>query len=261
MGIVIMVCSLPGCGIRGAPSENQEIKPDDILQAWKELPKAGLENMDTTSAAILAQQLSRTGPNGLKPLIDIIGDPASTPEAKVLAVISLTPLVDSGMAPRLMEMTAPGLDPTTRSCAAHLLGLLESPEITARLRALCDDEEQQVRTAATIVLVMRQDPEILDRIPEIWHSPETTMKQREDLAYMLPESFAATHPELMGAIATDLDLASGARQRALMFLGRFGTKSDILTLQTCATTDPDPALRALALDAIGAIEERAAGKP
>lgn len=256
--IVVLASCLAGCGIKGAPPETRALSPEEILEAWKEIPKAGLDNMDTTTAVFLAQRLSEFGTEALTPLIDVIGNPESSPDAKILAVISLTPLLEAGMVPRLNELTAPGLDSTTRSCAAHLLGLIESPESVVRLRQLSEDAEQQVRMAAIIVLVMRQDPEILRRLPEIWQDPHITAKQREDLSYVLPDDFASGHLDLMASIVTDEELAMDARQRAILFLGRHGDDSVLPALRRCVDTATDPELRELAAGAIAAIEERAA---
>jgi hypothetical protein len=112
--------------------------------------------------------------------------------------------------------------------------------------------------AAIIVLVMRQDPEILRRLPEIWQDPHITAKQREDLSYVLPDDFASGHLDLMASIVTDEELAMDARQRAILFLGRHGDDSVLPALRRCVDTATDPELRELAAGAIAAIEERAA---
>ena len=260
LGLAVLITIL--CAACGPQQKSlAQRTPEELMRLWRELPKAGADSLDAVTATYIAQQLAASGPEGLKPLLDVLEDPEGDPVAKVLVVISLTPHLRPELAPRLLGMTAEGNETTSRACATHLLGLMNLPEVTARMRELLQDQERRVRLSAAIVMIMRQDPEVLARVAEFWNDPEVTPQERLQIVLSLPDSSLQQYLTLFAEAVVDAGMDAAGRRHALTVLGRLGDASVLPALQTCAEKDPEESLRLLAQQAIEAVQSRTAGAP
>jgi len=258
---MIFAAAFIGCGSSEPAPPNPVDMQADLMRAWLELPKAGSANLDVGSASIIAQRLAESGPEGLTPLLDVLGDPQGDPVAKVLVVISLTPLVSPAMAPRLIEFTQESQETTTRACAANLLAKLDLPEALGRMRELCRDKEQRVRVAAQLAMISRRDPEQIGQITALWQDPMTNPAQRTQLILVLPDTNEQDYLSIFSEAVVNQELESVARKRAAAVLGRLGDTSALAPLERCAGSDPDPEVVSLASTAIEAVKARMAAEP
>lgn len=255
-GIVMVTgCSSPEAG----PAAQKPATPEELVRAWKELPKAGKDKMDVPTALLLSQKLAAFGNTALTPLVDVIAEDKGDPVAKVLAVMCLTPLIREEYIPQLLPLTGPEHETTTRVCAISLLGSFGRPETLARMKELTNDPERRVRIVANFALIQHGEPEGLARIHQIWADPETTAMEREQLSLIIPEPEATKYLDIWKEAASGPGFDVPARQRAITLLARTGDPSAVETLRACAGKEQDQETRALAQSALEALQARLAG--
>ena len=251
------VALVAGCGGKEQPAPAQrEMTREELIEAWMHIPEAGRDQMNVQAATAIALKLAESGPEGLEPILEVLGDPEAAPLAKVLAVASLTPLVSPEMAPRLISYTQADRDSTTRACAANLLGLLDLPAARERLHALVDDPNSQVRVAALMVLLRQGEAVALDAVRELWKDPDTTWEQRTEVVLAVPEKQAAEFLDIYRDALLDQQFEPHVRVHAATVLGRYGGAEEIPALAEAAGTDPAARVRALAQSGIELIESR-----
>ncbi len=251
--IAAIALALPACGGGGnaTPTGN-----DALVQEWKELSKAGFQGLNARRGQEITAELAKSGTAGLSPILDALGDPQGDPVAKVLAVMCLTQYISPDMAPRLLEMTREGQETTSRACAAHLLGFVQTPEAKQRMKELALDKERRVMMEASLALLMNGDPDTLKRVPELWNDKETTERERTQLINVLPEAHARECLDIVKAAAQNADLEMPARIKAVTILGRIGDASVLDALNACAEKDPFPEIKSLAANAAEAVKAR-----
>ncbi|HPO13235.1 MAG TPA: HEAT repeat domain-containing protein [Candidatus Hydrogenedentes bacterium] len=249
-----VLCLLSACG---GQEPVVQTTPVNYMQDWMALTKAGFANLDVQSAITITQRLAESGPDGLNPIMDVLGDPAGDPVAKVLAVICLTSKINPSMQPRLLEFTQENKEVTTRACSTHLLGLLKTPEAEKRLKELFNDKERRVRFEASLMLIMHGESEAMPRIQELWNDPEMSARDKTQLILMIPDTKVSEHLDIFKTVMTDMSLEANARMRAATILGHLGDTSVIDVLNSAAEKDTDNDVRTLAKSAADAIKARA----
>jgi HEAT repeat protein len=228
------------------------------MSAYRQIASQGVDNLDVASAHTIVQRLKET-PEGLDPLLDLLEDPNANPVAKVLTVISMAKEVTPEMAPRLIGMTQPSHETTTRACATHLLAHLKAPEAQTRVRELLSDSEHRVRAAAIMALgALQQDPEVIAQLPSMWAAPETTAADKDQILLMLPEEHVRQNLNVYKDALLDHSLEPKSRERLAVILGRVGNASVLDVLEKAAEEDPVDFVRVMARGAVGAIEAREA---
>lgn len=244
------------------PQETPETDPyedmstGELVDKWQTLANAGRNKLDPNVAVAITAELARR-PNGLDPLLNILGDAETDPVAKMLAVISLNDHVSEDIQDRLVAMTQPERETTTRVCAAHLLGRLDTAAARKRLQELRNDEERRVRVEAELMLVMQREPEALDTLREaVWDAPGTTAAEKEQLVLFLPPERAEAYRDIYIEAATDETLSVTTRTKAIDTLGRLTHPSVAEALRTVAEKEPVPKIRNLAQVALEAVEAR-----
>ena len=236
--------------------------PNALMEAWNELAQQGASQptgFDVETGSEVARRLKVT-PGGLKPLLDVMGDPSSSDNHKLFALLSLIPVLDDAMEPRLLELTQAGNPITTRSCAIHLLGSLSTDTALKRAEELLDDPEHRVRTAALVVQLKARNPAAHGHVMKIWEDPETKAKDREAILLMLPDEMFQQHEAVFGKALLEDDLVSLAREAVAAALGRVGTASSIEVLEQAAAGDSDDKVQTVAKAAADAIRAREAAQ-
>jgi len=202
--------------------------------------------------------MAELGPEGLAALLDLLGEENTPPVAKVLVVMSITPFIQLEHGPRLIALTQPDRETTTRTCATHLLGFINTPQAEARLRELSQDPERRVRVEALLVRIMLGDQAALAKARDVWRDPETNERERTQLLLMIPEAEAAQFVDLYTEALSHPDLELVSLMHAVSVLGRAGAPSAVPALRACASSETAaPDLRALANSAADAIVARA----
>lgn len=232
---------------------------DGLMQEWKELAKSDFGGLNTNRAMELVQRMAAMGPDGLTALLDVLEDKDANPVAKVLVVISMTPFIQQEQGGRLLAMTQPDRETTTRTCATHLLGFIKSDEAGIRLRELSRDPERRVRVEALLVLVMQGDVNAIAQARDLWEAPDTTDRERTQLLLMIPEAITPQFIDLYAEALSHGGLERGALNRAVTVLGRSGDASVLEALEAFAALDGiGLELHALAKSAAAAVEARIA---
>ncbi len=254
ISLALTACTPPEKMARSA--ERVAPTPAEMMAAWHEIAQADLKDMDVRTASAIARHLSQSGDGGLDPIIDVLASPDAEDKAKVLAVISLTPLLTPEMLPRLMAITEKDKDVTSRCCAINLVGLYTAPEAEARLLALLKSPIHRVKAEATIMLLMRGHEAGLDGIQAIWDHPETTGKHRTQITLQLPEKDYKRFERLFLEAVVNPEIEAPARQRAAEILGRNGGEAAAKALKQCAEKDAAEGVRAIATAGVEAIAAR-----
>lgn len=231
-----------------------EPEPEELLQDWLKLADVPVPDMDFGKAQLIGNRLAEA--KRLDLILNVLGDAAANPKLKVLAVVSLTAMANTGIETRLLEFVAADREATTRACAAKLLGLVNSDTARDRLKTLIDDPEHRVRVTAILMLLRAGAPEALAKIPEIWASPETQISERTELVLSIPEAALSEFSPLLVEAAGNHDMDYESRRRAITALGRLGGAEAIPVLEAAVADDPIPALKELAQDSLSAVRDR-----
>jgi len=265
---LVALAGLAGCGGQEAesPTPAPETAPepksapmdqDELMKMWHSLlTDASPDNLDVFTATGVARRLAELGPNGLDPLLDVLEDPETEPLGRVLAVISLTPHVTPKMAPQLIEMTKTAQNVYARASAAHLLGLIDTPEARGRMEELMADDAWRVQVAAALALIDAEYPKALPRIDALWNDSRMTPPDKEQLILVIPQRLANEHLHVYREGLLNTKINQSARRHAATMLGRFGGRKAIAALKQAAENDPDERVRQVAQKALEAVQAR-----
>ena len=244
----------------GAPAAGQPVLPgqtppgaetvEQMVERWKQLAKtATRENPLLNETGALAEEIAIRDPHALLSLLDLVDDDQSTPYVKILATLSVTPVVGQHVAPRLIEMTKSEKESTTRACATNMLRQIPTEEVTAVLRQLKTDSEPRVRLYAQIGLATR-DPKERQEVYALWRKPETTADEKGTIIDALSQMPAVEDVALMQEAAAATELNEGVRVMAIATLGQIGKAEQVPVLTTYSQSDPSEKVRAAAQEAL-----------
>ncbi len=246
---------MEGDGGMALPEEGARLQT--LLAQWRKLPEAGAHQMNIPAAIQIMTELQGYGyEKGVKPIVAALGAPESTPAARVLATICLTPILSEEMLPQLIAFSKPGQDTTARACAARLLGSMALPEAQEQVHALMDDAEPRVKVAAMLILVRGKDPEVLKRIDELWTLTESDIRARQELLMALPMEQSASFLAYYAKALNNVLMDSSIRMHCATLMGRVGGAEVLPALDQCAAQDSDPAVREVAKNAAAAVRAR-----
>ncbi len=268
--VVLILCffvTLSGCGPRktvdlgGGEGAKHEMTYDEVVSTWMWMSLEELAAIDTQQAIVLVQRMAEEGPEGLDPVLEILGSPDASPSSKVLAVICLSPLIPTdageGLFAPLMAMTEPEHEVSTRACATHLVGLFGPDKVLDRIRELLNDPERRVSTAALLIAFPKGMPEAAARVRPFWEDETTTMHEREQLILAFPEQHMATHLDLFISALMDHQLGAQARIRAIGVLGEATGDKIVETLAAVTNEeDVDAQVKVSAAGALAAVQAR-----
>jgi HEAT repeat protein len=279
IGICLAALLLYGCNreaepaappTSGAPTAGEPVLPgqtppsgetvEQMVERWKQLAKSATrENPLLNETGALADEIAIRDPNALLSLLDLVEDEQSTPYTKVLATLSLTPVVGLHVGPRLIEMTKSGKESTTRACATNMLRQIPTEEVMAVLRQLKTDSEPRVRLYAQIGLATH-DPKERQEVYALWRKPETTADEKGTIISALAQMPALEDVALMQEAAAATTLNEGVRVMAVDALGQIGGSEQVPVLTTYSQSDPSEKVQAAAKTALEALNARIAGK-
>ncbi len=228
--------------------------PEEKHRQWLALADVPVENLDYSAAVMLGEQLAAE--DRLDLIFTTLGDASANPKAKLLAVVSLTPLLRPEMTSQLAALTESAREATTRACAAKLLGFIDDDGARARLRELMHDPERRVRVSAMLMLARAHDASAVEALPTLWADPETNAAERVELVLSLPDEGSARFEGIYKDAALDHALDPEIRMRSVTALGEIGNPGAAAVLERCAAEDPVPAVREMARSAADAIAAR-----
>ena len=232
---------------------------DKLMAEWLELAKTSTrENPEIDRTSEIAGKLAELGWAAFGPLLDLVADPQSEPTIKVLAALSIRENLTVEMVPRIIQMTEEENEPTTRACAAELLGFIPEESAKKRLGQLKNDKERRVRFLAYRGLVNQdvQDTQAREDLQELWRQPDATPEERGHIVLALINGPVFDSVWLLKEAVLDQEIAVQARLPAVRMLGRLGDEGCLDALTSCLEKDPNEEVRAAAENGIAAIKER-----
>ena len=226
---------------------------EEALAMWQEAAKtASAEKPNLVEGTMAAKKLAEFGPEALQPIYDTLADKASSPRAKALAAISLVPVLDKDASGRLLPMTKPENDVTTRVCATKLLTNLAGAEIDAALAQLKADADHQVRFQALRALAVRS-PQGRKELIEFFSQPGTSLAEKQDILTLLASVPATDSLGVFHDIVRSGDFDEEAKLAALAALAVLADPSSETIVAELAANGPNEAIRNAAKEAHDAV--------
>lgn len=277
IGIVTASLVLYGCGggkddtpggvpVVAAPGGETAVAPDNsepveqMVERWKKLAESATrDNPPLDEATKLANEIAVRDPRALLSLLDLVEDEESAPHVKVLATLSLAPVMGPYVSDRLIEMTKPGKDGTTRACATSLLRQIPTEDVTAALKQLKNDSEPRVKLYAQLGLATRSVEE-RNNLYEMWKKGELSVQEKGTVIDVLAGSPAVKDIPLFQETAADKEFHEQARVLAVEALGKVGAEEQIDVLKNYAKDDPSNKVQIAAKAALDGLNARLSGK-
>ncbi|MBI2425383.1 MAG: hypothetical protein HYV27_21335 [Candidatus Hydrogenedentes bacterium] len=268
LGLFLGACStreadvtppLPGASSLPGTETVPAMTEESLLQAWEAIPKDSKDNLDVPTAYEIARQLSEMGEDKLDLLFARLGNPEISPIEKMLIVISVTQFVRPGMADKLLAMTAPENELTTRAGSTHLYGLIDIPGVEENLKRLSEDPVHQVRMSALFVRQIRGDLSVIPELKTICSAEDARPADREQFILGFPEALAAENLDVFERAVQDPKLSESSQRRALDLLVHLGSNGSVAAIEQGLSANAlNESLRTAAQDTITAIQQRLA---
>jgi len=233
---------------------------EEMVERWKEIAKSATrENPPLEETAELAAKIAVKNPHALLSLLDLVEDEQSSPYVKVLATLSLTPVIGPNVSDRLIEMAKSGNDGTTRACATNMLRQIPTDAVTAALKELKNDSEPRVQLYARIGLATR-DVEERNNLYELWQKNEFSAEEKGTIVDALAASPAIKDIPLLLEVAADTEMQEGVRVLAVQTLGSVGGQEEVEALKKYAENDPSVRVKNTAQSALDQVNTRVVGR-
>lgn len=265
LGLAVSAC-IP----KTAPTPDSEATPtagadtirvpselDEQMKEWHHLAEHPEVGNNTITAFAIAGTMAGSSVDGLSPLLDVIEDPAASPEKKVFAVRSVALFLTPAYVPRLRKLLTPEVDDTTRACAAALLAELPTEEVQAILRGLLEDDDRRVRLSAVIGLARAGDPEMREYLHTMYREPDTNDREKFQIVLFLLETPDQTDVDVFEDAVQSRFVNVNTRADLVLSLGNLGDASSIDALERSKIHLTDTQYIDQVDTAIAAIEARA----
>ena len=252
-----------GCGPQNPPpsassatATEAQLSPQAVLDEWKGLVSKPEENMDNPRCVVLASMLAAQAPDLLNVMIDLLVDPATSPQSKLIILTSLESVLQPGMAPRLLQLTDPGVDGSVRSGVTMLLASINDPNVTARFKELVNDSDRRVRLAALNGLALRGDEPARERLREVYFEADTPPPFRERIALTFAVSPQPADVKLLSDALGIASIQPSTRMRIAGALGMLADPASLPALNACLEGDNPEDLKAMVRDSVAAIQAK-----
>ncbi|MCC6697032.1 MAG: HEAT repeat domain-containing protein [Candidatus Hydrogenedentes bacterium] len=260
---VVAIVAACGCGSGGLPGPAAPEGPGDaganpqaLLDEWKGLIGDPEANLNNPRLVALASMLAVQSPGLLNVMVDMLVDPATKPQSKLMILSSLEAVLDPALVPRLLQLTEPGVDPVVRSGVTMLLANARTPEVAGRLTELSQDEDSRVRLAALNGMVLQGNAEARDSLRAWFLEADTPQPFRERIALTLSMQPAHGDSPVLAKALGDTAIDPGTR---MIIAGALSTLADpeaVQALKDCTQSDAPEDLKALARDALAVLESQ-----
>ncbi|MCC6489334.1 MAG: HEAT repeat domain-containing protein [Candidatus Hydrogenedentes bacterium] len=260
--VLIVIVAACGCGSGGsqAPATTDDrgeaANPQALLDEWKGLIADPEANLSNPRLAALTSMLAVQAPGLLNVMVDMLVDPATKPQSKLMILSSLEVALDPALVPRLLQLTEPGVDPVVRSGVTMLLANARTPEVGQRLDELSRDEDSRVRLAALNGMVLQGDAEARDTLRAWYLEAGTPQPFRERIALTLGLQPVRGDSPVLAMALKDTAIDPGTRMIIAGALSALGDPEAVQALKDCAESDAPEDLKTLARDALAATESR-----
>ena len=227
--------------------------PQAMFDQWKDLVTHPEKIGGGVKHGQLAWELTEREPKYADKMIDMLVDPATTPESRFLILNSIEVARIPSTYPRLLDLTKPEVDPGLRTAVVIMFKNISDPTVDARLRELTNDPERRVRLAALLVLSGRGDTEMRSALHEYYFTDGLPPEHRSQIVQSLALTPGPGDVKVLGAAVNDATLAEGPRLLSIATLAQIGEPTAIPQLQQCADADNSPTLKEAAANAIKAL--------
>lgn len=244
-------------GVPSQPPADTETL-EQMVDRWKAIAaESSAENPMLEEATELAAKIAAREPRALLSLLDVVDDDDESPFAKILATLSLQSFMGPHTAQRVIAMTEPHREPTTRACATILLHMIVTDEATETLRRLRSDEEPRVRMQAQIGLGMRDFNE-RGNLHDLYRDPQTPDQYRMNILEAIAQSPASVDEELIIEVIEDQTVNDDIRALAIQVLGQIGS-ADHIDMLSAFLDKSSEELRDAANEALDDVQRRIDG--
>ena len=255
-GCMLALGLAAGCGQQAAtpPANN----PAVLMERWHALTEVmDRAELDFHTATAITEQLKATGPQGLEPLLEVLGADEEEPLTKLLALMCLQGHLEPWMEAHLLAFTDPARNQTTRTCAIHLLGQMGTEAALGKIGELKDDDDHRVANTAYLALLYKQDPEVLARAEAFWDAETTSDRDRDQFMLVAPPDLFVEHLDIVRSAVVNMELGIPARLRGIELLVQLGhSEADLDALEQAATQSLEEPARQMATSAKAALESR-----
>jgi HEAT repeat protein len=269
---VLLAALLSGCGgqedaVPPAPPQpliasadpkpgEAALPPMDVLyDQWLQAATSEDENVDPQKLSVLAGLVGQYE-EGYDLFFELIGNPETEPHLKMMATISMAQFVFPEDTSRLVEMTQPELDETTRGCAAHLLCSIPEPEEAGkkRLRELMQDDSLHVRVATILALATKGDIDAINALSPLWKEEGLNVNQRTSILLTLPDAGPEAFRSIYLEAVQMQDLSPQLRLSLIEQLSLMSDEATLAVLEKVGADDPDEEVRLMAQGAAEAMK-------
>jgi HEAT repeat protein len=207
---------------------------------------------------MLAVVLAAQSPEKLHVMVDLLTDPETTPESKLMIFSSLEPVLNPEVVAQLLDLTNLEVDPSVRAGVTMLLAQSGDPVVEERFRELTVDEDRRVRFAALNALVMHGDDDARASLRDMYFEEDTPPPFRERIALTFGMGPQSGDTEVLADAALREDLTEDVRTVVVTGLAMLGDPASLPVLQQCAEGDYAEVVKVIARDAIEAIKAKEA---
>lgn len=260
---------LYGCGGDGGDSPEDpanasqwpELDSEGLYAEWDEIIANPEKNKNTNRHQMLAVALAAQAPEKLHRMVELLTDPSTTPESKLLIFSSLEAVLNPEIVTQLLELTKPEVDPSVRAGVTMLLAQSGDPAVEERFRELMVDDDSRVRFAALNALVMHGDDNARTSLRDMYFEVGTPAPFRERIALTFGMGPQSGDTEVLADAALREDVTEEVRAVVVTGLAMLADSASLPVLEQIAEGDYDDNLKVIARDAIDAIKAKDGTSP
>lgn len=233
--------------------------PSAMFAQWKETVSKP-DKLGTSMAHVeLALALHDKAPEYVGKMVDLLVDPATSPQTRQIIWISLEVAQTPEVIPRLLDLTKPEVDAAIRTEAVIMLKTVSDPAVSTRLHELTKDPERRVRMAAIMMLSEGGDKDMRAALQDYYFTEDLPVEHRDRIVQSLALNPDSSDIKVYGAAANDALLPEFSRRVAVGGLGRLAEPACLEPLQQCVNNgDTPPQLKEEAAYAVKLVQEKAA---
>ncbi len=240
-------------------SATETADPDTLLAQWKTLVANPENPANDMQSRMVAVQLANQAPDRLNVMVDMLTDPATKPESKLLIYSSLETVLNPELVKRLLDLTKPGVDDSVRAGVTMLLARVGNPIIDERLQELKTDEDRRVRLAALNGLMLHGDVDARNRLRDMYFEKDLPKQYKERIALTFGLSPKPDDIALLADALSSDDISDATKSTIVGAMGLLSDPACLPALQACIAGNAPEELKAFAKETANAIKARNSG--
>ncbi len=232
--------------------------PQAMYDRWKAIVTNPAENAQSLEAFNLAAELSKSSPELVDKMVDLLVDPTTSQDSRYMIMTCLDAAYSPNLLPRMLTLVEPGVDPVIRTLVTINLTRLNDPQAQEKVRQLVNDPERRVKLAALSGLVEMGDQDSRKVLQEYYFTEGLPAEYRGRIVHVLSTMPQASEAPLYIAALQDGTVDEASRLLAVSAVGRMGEVSALPALEAVANDAASPEeLKKIAASAVNVIKEKA----